>query len=94
MDTGLITLLYSKNPPKEISQLFKEIEMEKFEGHIVSPIISEAFYHICNINGKVAAESAIASFLYKYPIKLMIKIIPNKHFILDSEFFRPCFLLI
>lgn len=71
LDTGLITLLYSKNPPKEISQLFKEIEMEKFEGHIVSPIISEAFYHICNINGKAAAESAIASFLHKYPIKLI-----------------------
>ena len=71
LDTGVITLLYSTNPPKPITNLFKKIREKSIEVHVVSPVMSEVFYHICNLNGKVAAETVVASFLNLYPIKLV-----------------------
>ena len=71
LDTGLITLLYSKDTPQPIKQLFNNIKEKKIEAHVLSPIIAEAFYHICKIEGKVAAETKIATFLNTYPVKLV-----------------------
>ena len=71
LDTGVITLFYSKDPPNSIKDLFRDIKENKIEAHIVSPVLSEVFYHICNLNGKVAAETIVASFLNNYPIKLV-----------------------
>ena len=71
LDTGVITLFYSRDTPQSISNLFKNIRERKIEAYILSPIISEAFYHICKLDGKVAAETKIASFLNSYPIKLV-----------------------
>ncbi len=71
LDTGVITLLYSEEPPSSITNLFKSIKEKRIEAHIVSPTMSEVFYHICNLNGKVAAETIIATFLNRYPIKLV-----------------------
>ena len=71
LDTGIITLLYSKDNPEEISKLFEQIMKNKFEAHVVSPIITESFYHICKLRGKAAAETIIATFLNSYPIKLI-----------------------
>jgi len=71
LDTGMITLLYSKDTPRSIFQLFKKIKEEKIEAHILSPLMTEAFYHICRLSGKVAAETIIATFLNTYPIKLV-----------------------
>lgn len=71
LDTGMITLLYSKDTPQSILNLFKKIKEEKMEAHILSPIITEAFYHVCRLSGKVAAETIIATFLNTYPIKLV-----------------------
>ena len=71
LDTGVITLLYSKDPPKSILKLFKDIIEKDLDAHIVSPIIAEAFYHICKLNGKNIAETTIATFLNTYPINLI-----------------------
>lgn len=71
LDTGMMTLLYSKDTPQSIINLFKQIKEEKIEAHILSPLITEAFYHICRLSGKVAAETIIATFLNTYPIKLV-----------------------
>lgn len=71
LDTGMVTLLYSKDTPQSILQLFKNIKEEKIEAHIVSPLMAECFYHICKLNGKVAAETILATFLNTYPIKLV-----------------------
>ena len=71
LDTGLITLLYSKDTPQPIKRLFKNIIEKKIEAHVISPILAEAFYHICRIEGKAAAETKIATFLNTYPVKLV-----------------------
>jgi predicted nucleic acid-binding protein len=71
LDTGVITLLYSQKPPDSIRILFKQIKNNKIVAHVISPIISEVFFHICNLNGKVSAENIVANFLNTYPIKLV-----------------------
>lgn len=71
LDTGVITLLYSKDPPNPILKLFKNIKDKDIDANIVSPIIAEAFYHICKLNGKIVAETTIATFLNTYPINLI-----------------------
>lgn len=71
LDTGIITLLYSKDQPEEISKLFTQIMKNEIEAHVVSPIMTESFYHICKLIGKVAAETTVATFLNTYPIKLI-----------------------
>ncbi len=71
LDTGMITLLYSKDTPPSILQLFKNIMEEKFEAHVISPIMAEVFYHICKLSGKTAAETILATFLNTYPIKVV-----------------------
>lgn len=71
LDTGIITLLYSKGKPSQITTLFNQIRKNELEAHIVSPIITEAFFQICKLRGKVDAEITIATFLNTYPIKLI-----------------------
>jgi len=71
LDTGIITLLYSKGKPSQITTLFNQIRKDELEAHIVSPIITEAFFQICRLRGKVVAETIIATFLNTYPIKLI-----------------------
>lgn len=71
LDTGVIILLYSKDCPDPIDLLFKQIKLRKIEAHVVFPILSEVYYHICKENGKQAAEVRVASFLNKYPVKVV-----------------------
>lgn len=71
LDTGILTLLFSKDTPQPIINLFKDIKENKLEAHILSPLLSEAFYHICKLIGKVAAEVKIGSFLNSYPVKVV-----------------------
>ena len=71
VDTGLVSLLYSKDCPREVDLLFKRVKQNKVEAHIVSPILSEVFYHICKKMGKQAAAVRVASFLNRHPIKVI-----------------------
>jgi len=71
LDTGIITLLYSKIPPKKILQLMNAVKTGKIEGYALSSIIVEAFYHICKLKGKTNAETTIATFLNTYPVKIV-----------------------
>ena len=71
IDTGIITQLYSKEPPNSILHFMNSIKAGKIEAYVLSPIIVEAFYHICKLKGKVNAETTIATFLKTYPIKIV-----------------------
>ena len=71
LDTGIITQLYSKEPPKSILHFMDSIKAGKIEAYVLSPIIVEAFYHICKLKGKASAEIMIATFLKTYPIKIV-----------------------
>jgi len=71
LDTGIITQFYSKEPPKSILHFMDSIKAGKIEAYVLSPIIVEAFYHICKLKGKANAEIMIATFLKTYPLKIV-----------------------
>lgn len=71
LDTGIITQFYSKNPPKEILELMKDVKKKKIKSFVLYPILIEAYYHICRLLGNIAAETRIASFINNYPVKLV-----------------------
>jgi len=71
LDAGIITQTCSKNIPNSISLLMTEVKQGNIEAYILSPILIEAFFHICRLKGKEFAEKTIASFLHTYPIKLV-----------------------
>ncbi|TXT58004.1 MAG: hypothetical protein BAJALOKI1v1_1790004 [Promethearchaeota archaeon] len=71
LDTGIITQFYSENPPKKIINLMKDVRNKKMEVFIIYPILVEAYFHICKLLGKIAAETRIASFINSFPIKLV-----------------------
>jgi len=59
LDTGIITQLYSKKPPKSILQFMDSVKAGNIDAFVLSPIIVEAFYHICKLNGKANASGRI-----------------------------------
>lgn len=71
LDTGIITQFFSKNPPKSILDFMKSIKTGNTEAYILSPILVEAFYHICVLKGRASAETMIATLLKRYPIRIV-----------------------
>jgi len=71
LDTGCISLLFGKNPPKQINNLFDSIQNGKTTAHIITPVISEVFKHLCVRKGKEFASSSLISMIDRYPIFLI-----------------------
>ncbi|HUY00774.1 MAG TPA: hypothetical protein VMV49_14530 [Candidatus Deferrimicrobium sp.] len=71
LDTGFITLFYSKTPPIEISNLMNEVKQKKIKAYVVWPILIEVYKQLCILEGKVFAESTITSFINNYPVILV-----------------------
>lgn len=71
LDTGLITLYYSKTPPNEISELMNKIKQKKVKAYVVWPVLLEVYKHLCILKEKLYAESTITSFLNNYPIVIV-----------------------
>ncbi len=71
LDTGLITLFYSKTPPKEISDLMDNIKQKKLKAYVVWPILLEVYKLLCILQGKSFAETSITSFINNYPVNMV-----------------------
>ena len=46
LDTGPITLHFTKDEPKEITNLMNNIKQQKTEAYVISPILVEVFKHL------------------------------------------------
>ncbi|MHA2247728.1 MAG: PIN domain-containing protein [Candidatus Hodarchaeales archaeon] len=71
LDTGPITLHFTKDEPKEISILMNDIKQQKTEAYVILPILVEVFKHLCIAKGKLFAESSISSLQKNYPLILV-----------------------
>ena len=71
LDTGIITLFYTKSPPQDVTNLMQEIKLRKVTAYINWLTLVEVFKNLCIAKGKSFAESSIVSFLNTYPIKLL-----------------------
>lgn len=68
LDTGLLTLHFTRDEPKEISNLMQDIKHQKIEAHVISPILVEVFNHLCIAKGKTFAEASITALQLNYPL--------------------------
>ena len=67
LDTGVLSLLLSKDPTEKIRKLRKRTENNEVECHILSPILVETYWHLCKLKGIEIAKIALTSFTRKFP---------------------------
>jgi hypothetical protein len=68
LDAGILSIYFSKDCSIKVTNLMKEIQRKKYDSNILKPVLCEAFYHLCKIEGKENASIKIISFLRKSPI--------------------------
>ncbi len=73
LDTGVISIFFADKCPdsKRVEDLFEGTLNNKYQINILSPVLSEAFYHICIQKGKISARTEILSLTKNYPINLI-----------------------
>ncbi len=71
LDTGPISLYFSKSPPIQIQKLFQEIQVKKVDAFIVSPVLTEVFKHLCIKNGKQFAQTCINNLYERFPVAIV-----------------------
>jgi predicted nucleic acid-binding protein len=69
-DTGVLSIYFGKDIPerKKILSILEKIATMTYEVHILSPVFSEVFYHLCKIEGKIEARTKLLSFKELYSI--------------------------
>jgi predicted nucleic acid-binding protein len=71
LDTGPLTLHFTKDEPQEITTLMNDIKHQKIDAYVITPILVEVFKHLCIAKGKWFAESSISALQMNYPMKFV-----------------------
>ena len=71
LDTGPLTLHFTKDEPKDITTLMNDIKHQKTKAYVITPILVEVFKHLCIAKGKPFAESSISALQKNYPLILV-----------------------
>lgn len=69
LDTGVLSIYFSKDVTKEVSNLMRKIMQKQVEAHVLKPVFVEVFWHLCRNHGTDAAKSILLSFLNQVPIE-------------------------
>jgi hypothetical protein len=73
LDTGPITLYFSKNCSDQIITLFQFIETQQYHAQIIPPVLVEVYKHLSDAGGKSLAESSITK-LFTLPCIELVEI--------------------
>ena len=68
LDAGILTLYLAKNCPQKINELMTSIKAGTVEGHVLAPVLTEAFSHICKLDGIDDAKVSINTLLKEHPL--------------------------
>ena len=71
IDAGVLSIYFSDSPTEKVKKLMGAILAEEIMAYILRPILIENYFHICKLNGIDVAQIKIASFIIKYPVKLI-----------------------
>ena len=71
LDTGPISLFFTKNHSKSIDLLFESIKKKQIKSFVIAPVLTEVYKHLCVANGKEFANSALVSLLRLFPIEVV-----------------------
>ncbi|MHA1518941.1 MAG: type II toxin-antitoxin system VapC family toxin [Promethearchaeota archaeon] len=71
LDTGIFGIYFGKDIPdrKKILKILEGSITKEYEIHVLRPVLSEVFYHLCLNKGQSFARSKIISLKFVYPIK-------------------------
>ncbi|OLS11983.1 MAG: hypothetical protein RBG13Loki_4392 [Promethearchaeota archaeon CR_4] len=69
LDTGVLSIYFSKNVTKEITLLMTKIKLKQVEAHVLKPVLVEVFWHLCRVHGIDTAKSILLSFVNQVPIE-------------------------
>lgn len=71
VDTGIIALFLSSNPPIKVKEFINDIKSQKIDAITLALTFTEAFKHICVKKGKDYAKSALLAFQTEVPIEII-----------------------
>ena len=71
LDTGPISLYFTKNHSKDIDLLFESIKTNHIKAFVIAPVLSEVYKHLCVANGKDFANSTLIALLKSLPIQVV-----------------------
>ena len=71
LDTGPITLFFTRNHSKKIESLFGSIKTNQTKAYVIAPVLAEVYKHLCIAKGKDFASSSIVSFLNSFAIQVV-----------------------
>ncbi len=69
VDTGVLSIYFSKDMTNEVTNLMNKIKQKQVEAHILKPVLIELFWHLCRVHGVEAAKTLLLSFLNQVPIE-------------------------
>lgn len=68
LDAGIVALFLAKDCPQKIKELMDKIKAGSVEGHVLAPVLIEAFFQICKLDGIDDAKVSLNSFFKQYPL--------------------------
>jgi predicted nucleic acid-binding protein len=68
LDTGVIIQHFSKDPPKQIQNLFKSILNQYYETHVLLATLCEVEFHLIKKYDQDSARALLISFTKQFPI--------------------------
>ena len=71
IDTGIFSIFFSEDCTPRVSTLMARIKKGDLVGHMISPILSEIFYHVCKVYGQDQARILVSSVLEDYCIEII-----------------------
>jgi len=71
IDSGVIGIYFSKNPTEQVKTLMNKIQKKEISAFLPKPVLIEAFFHVCKIDGKENAKITLINFLKKFPLHLI-----------------------
>ena len=71
LDTGFLSIYYDEKSldKQRVMNLMGKIKSGEIIAHVLKPVLSELFYHICLIHGKDFASSRIVTLINTYPLR-------------------------
>ena len=71
LDAGVLSIHFSQESTQKVINIMNSILKNNVKAYILKPILIEAYYHLCKLQGIEIAKISIGSFIKKYPIELI-----------------------
>ena len=71
LDSGILSLFFLKNTPKEITSLMDSVKKEPEKTYIAKEIFIEVHKHLCLLRGNDFANSVLQSFFSTFNVNLV-----------------------